>query len=78
MHIWSRRSSKPISASRKKQPKDWEDEYESDYDYHYGYRTQYEEDTTPSMKDISTGWLLTLLVNINIKSAKPILDEWYW
>ena len=54
------------------------DEYESDYDYHYGYRTQYEEDTTPSMKDISTGWLLTLLVNINIKSAKPILDEWYW
>jgi hypothetical protein len=57
---------------------DVEEEYESQFDYLYGYRDQYEHENAPTMKEVRTGWLLSLLDTLGLKSAKIPLKHWYW
>jgi hypothetical protein len=55
------------------------DELENYFDIWAMMREQdYSDEMTPTMREIRIGWLLTLLSELQLKSAKIALCQHYW
>lgn len=64
------------SRSLKQSTKDLDDEDESSYWCDYYQRDDHYDG--PTMDDVRIGWFLSLLDKLHIKTAKSLLDRWYW
>lgn len=64
------------SRSLRQATKDLDDEEESQFWCDY-YRRD-DHDDGPTMADVRIGWLLNLLAKLHVKTAKDLLDIWYW
>jgi hypothetical protein len=55
-----------------------EESYENYWDIWCMMQDEYSDEMAPTVKEIATGRLLTMLVKLNVRFAQKELDKLYW